>query len=213
MAKRKKNKRINNDLQNITHKTKDRVTWTPLKTRDKNFILMWHSKIWCVNCRILAIDFHNFSMNIQILNHLFLWIVRKQVYHYYFFQDFPPNLTEEELTSLIEIRSDKIKNTRETTSRNISVEQEKQKAQFAKRKTKKSETIGVGMQVLKYNANKWTRKGDRLQPEYSGPYTIEDIATGKVTLRNKDTNQVLKRKCAIKDLKIYHSDRKWYVLM
>ena len=130
-----------------------------------------------------------------------------------FFQDFPPNLKEEELKSLLEIRSEKIKNTRETTSRNISVEQEKQKAQFAKRKTKKSETIGVGMQVLKYNANKRTRKGDRLQPEYSGPYTIEDITTGKVTLRNKDTNQVLKRKCSIKDLKIYHSDRKWYVLM
>jgi len=30
MAKRK---RTNNDLQNITHKTKDRVTRTPLKTR------------------------------------------------------------------------------------------------------------------------------------------------------------------------------------
>jgi len=67
--------------------------------------------------------------------------------------------------------------------------------------------------VLKYNANKRTRKGDRLQPEYSGPYTIEDITTGKVTLCNKDTNQFLKRKCSIKDLKIYHSDRKWYVLM
>jgi FKBP-type peptidyl-prolyl cis-trans isomerase len=130
-----------------------------------------------------------------------------------FFQDFLPNLKEKELKSLIEIRSEKIKNTRETTSRNISVEQEKQKAQFAKRKTKKSETIGVGMQVLKYNANKRTRKGDRLQPEYSGPYTIEDITTGKVTLRNKDTNQVLKRKSSIKDQKIYHSDKKWYVLM
>jgi hypothetical protein len=50
-----------------------------------------------------------------------------------FFQDFPPNLKEEELKSLIEIRSEKIKNTRETTSRNISVEQEKQKAQFTKK--------------------------------------------------------------------------------
>ena len=30
MAKRK---RTNNDLQNITHKTKDRVTQIPLKTR------------------------------------------------------------------------------------------------------------------------------------------------------------------------------------
>ena len=37
---KKKNERINNDLQNITHKTKDRVTRTPLKTRGENFILM-----------------------------------------------------------------------------------------------------------------------------------------------------------------------------
>jgi hypothetical protein len=29
---KKKAKRTNNDLQNITHKTKDRVTRTPLKT-------------------------------------------------------------------------------------------------------------------------------------------------------------------------------------
>ena len=32
MAKRKKHKRTNNDLQNTTQKTKDRVTRTPLKT-------------------------------------------------------------------------------------------------------------------------------------------------------------------------------------
>jgi hypothetical protein len=32
MAKRQRTKRTNNDLQNITHKTKDRVTRTPLKT-------------------------------------------------------------------------------------------------------------------------------------------------------------------------------------
>ena len=33
MAKRNKDKGKNNDLQNITHKTKDRVTGTLLKTR------------------------------------------------------------------------------------------------------------------------------------------------------------------------------------
>ena len=30
-CQKKKDKRTNNDLQNITHKTKDRVTRTPLK--------------------------------------------------------------------------------------------------------------------------------------------------------------------------------------
>jgi len=32
MAKRKKDKRTKNDLQNTMHKTKDRATRTPLKT-------------------------------------------------------------------------------------------------------------------------------------------------------------------------------------
>ena len=31
-GQKKKDKRTNNNLQNITHKTKDRVTWTQLKT-------------------------------------------------------------------------------------------------------------------------------------------------------------------------------------
>ena len=35
MAKRKKTKRRNNDLQKTTYKTKDRATRTPLKTGDK----------------------------------------------------------------------------------------------------------------------------------------------------------------------------------
>ena len=45
---KKKAKRTNNDLQNITHKTKDRVTRTPLKTginsgarKGKLFLLHW----------------------------------------------------------------------------------------------------------------------------------------------------------------------------
>jgi hypothetical protein len=34
-GKKKKHKRTNNDLQNTTQKTKDRVTRTPLKTEDE----------------------------------------------------------------------------------------------------------------------------------------------------------------------------------
>ena len=37
MSKKKNNKRKNNDLQNITHKTKDRLTRTPLKTENDTF--------------------------------------------------------------------------------------------------------------------------------------------------------------------------------
>jgi hypothetical protein len=39
MVKREKGKRINNDLQNITQKTKDRVTRTPLKTGGEQFLI------------------------------------------------------------------------------------------------------------------------------------------------------------------------------
>jgi len=35
MDKKKGDKRTNNDLQNITHKTKDRVTRTSIKLRDE----------------------------------------------------------------------------------------------------------------------------------------------------------------------------------
>lgn len=124
-------------------------------------------------------------------------------------QDLPQNLTDEEITDLIEIRSQKLKEIHQKTTKNIAIEQEKQKVEYKKKKGKSSESLSIGMQVLKYNANKHTRKGDRLQPEYTGPYTIEDIKNGKVTLRNTNTNQVLKRKGSIKDLKIYHSVNKW----
>ena len=36
---KKKNKRTNNDLQNITHKSQDRVTRTPLKPRVNSGVL------------------------------------------------------------------------------------------------------------------------------------------------------------------------------
>ena len=38
MAKRKKDKRTNKDLQNTTHKTKDRTTRTRLKTGDEQLM-------------------------------------------------------------------------------------------------------------------------------------------------------------------------------
>jgi hypothetical protein len=56
-------KRTNNDLQNITHKTKDRVTRTPLKTggklrcsgRVRSSLLYW----WVI---VLSATFNNISV-------------------------------------------------------------------------------------------------------------------------------------------------------
>ena len=49
--KKKKDKRINNDLQNITQKTKDRVTRNPLKTEGNVYVLLhkWHPS--CYSCK------------------------------------------------------------------------------------------------------------------------------------------------------------------
>ena len=41
MVKGKKDKRTNNDLQNITHKTKDRVTRTPSKKAKNGIVKMY----------------------------------------------------------------------------------------------------------------------------------------------------------------------------
>jgi hypothetical protein len=42
MNKRKKYKKTNNDLQDITQKTKDRATWTPL------LIGIWSGRLGCI---------------------------------------------------------------------------------------------------------------------------------------------------------------------
>ena len=41
MAKRNKDKKTNNDLQSITHKTKDRVTRTPLRPGVNSGVPEW----------------------------------------------------------------------------------------------------------------------------------------------------------------------------
>jgi hypothetical protein len=40
-SQKKKDKKTNNDLQNTTHKTKERVTRTPLKTGDEHRCSGW----------------------------------------------------------------------------------------------------------------------------------------------------------------------------
>ena len=54
--RKKKGKRTNNDIQSITQKTKDLVTWTPLKTGSElNWLLTLHILITVV---IFSIDFY-----------------------------------------------------------------------------------------------------------------------------------------------------------
>ena len=50
----KKNKTTNNDLQNITHKTKDRVTRTPLKTGGE----LWKVNSSCSTSGTAVTEYH-----------------------------------------------------------------------------------------------------------------------------------------------------------
>lgn len=65
--------------------------------------------------------------------------------------------------------------------------QEKQAAQYnaRKRKGKRPFTVCPGDQVMKKNARKETRQGGRLQPNFTGPYTVKAVtSSGPCTLVN-----------------------------
>jgi hypothetical protein len=61
-----KRKRTNNDLQNITYKTKDRVTWTPLKTNNI------HKRIYTVTSLNLYSRVNDilYSLALSLFNYL-----------------------------------------------------------------------------------------------------------------------------------------------
>jgi len=59
MAKRKKNKMKNNDLQYTTQKTKDRVTRTPLKTGDE---IRYSGRVGC-SCHEYLCDEHSTNVS------------------------------------------------------------------------------------------------------------------------------------------------------
>jgi len=69
----------------------------------------------------------------------------------------------------------------------IKAAQNKQEAQYnaRKRKGKRLVTVCPGDQVMKKNARKDTRQGGRLQPCFTGPYTVKAItSSGQSTLVN-----------------------------
>ena len=56
-GKKKKDERTNNNLQNITHKTKDRVIRTPLKTGGELRCFGWESSSCSTSgtCRVIVV--------------------------------------------------------------------------------------------------------------------------------------------------------------
>lgn len=91
-----------------------------------------------------------------------------------------------------------------TTEENIKKSQEKQQAAYVKRVQKKYKNVvyKVGDEVLLANIRKYGRKGGRMEPDFSGPYTIETISGKIVTLKNRE-GAILRNKYNISHLKPY----------
>lgn len=89
----------------------------------------------------------------------------------------------------------------------IAVAQNRQCEQYASRLKKgvKTFTFKVGDLILKRNVRKLSRKGDRLQSDWLGPYVIRDISDkGQVALQEPDNGRELTVRVNISQLKPYH---------
>ncbi len=93
---------------------------------------------------------------------------------------------------------------KEKASENIVKSQTKQQEAYLKRIQKKYKniTFNVGDKVLLFNARKKGRKGGRLQPDFSGPYTICNVTGKAVVLKNQE-GHILKTTYNINHLKPY----------
>ena len=89
-------------------------------------------------------------------------------------------------------------------SGNMSSSQEYQKKAYARKclKKYKNKVYHIGDEVLLFNMRKRGRKGGRIQPDFSGPYVIKDIAGKLVTLASLD-GSILKTKYSISHIKPY----------
>lgn len=92
---------------------------------------------------------------------------------------------------------------------NIQKGQEKQVAAYAKRISKKYKEVHyeAGDEILLLNVRRRGRKGGRLQPDFSGPYIIQDICGKRVTLQNSD-GKTLNTKYNIDHIKPYRRPEK-----
>uniref|UniRef100_A0AAZ1Y2T2 Integrase zinc-binding domain-containing protein n=1 Tax=Oreochromis aureus TaxID=47969 RepID=A0AAZ1Y2T2_OREAU len=95
---------------------------------------------------------------------------------------------------------------KETAQENIAKSQDKQKVAYAKQVLKKYKNVvyNVGDQILLLNMRKRGRKGGRLEPDFSGPYTIDDISGKCVGPKNAEGN-TLKSLYSIDHIKPYRT--------
>ena len=107
---------------------------------------------------------------------------------------------EERVKRLTELR-DKI---HPAAKVNIDNCQKKQKEQYKQRKGLQPKKIKVGDVVLRANMLKRTKKGNKTQDTWLGPYKVVTISKyGSCQLRCVETSQILQRKVNVSQLKLY----------
>jgi len=103
------------------------------------------------------------------------------------------------------IIADVLQQKRKSAQENITAAQAKQKKRFDL-KHAPPPTFSVGDRVLKYNRRRDTRKGDKLEKKYQGPYIIVEVM-GKGTYRLTTANgSPVKMLANSRDLKHFTGD-------
>ena len=112
--------------------------------------------------------------------------------------------TEAEIEKFVDTNLDVRENTYKQVKENITAAQEKQKAEFFRRKNKgvKSFIFSIGDIVYKRNNANLNCKGGKMDPKWHGPYKIIDINSNRrCKLLHCETKSVLKTRCAWDQLK------------
>ena len=96
----------------------------------------------------------------------------------------------------------------EKVQTNIKTAQEKMSKAFEKKATKKYRHVEYkeGDEVLLLNMRKKSRKGGRMEPDYSGPYLIQELLGKTVSLKTME-GVILKTKYNTSHLKPYKRSR------
>ena len=93
--------------------------------------------------------------------------------------------TAEAISRRVETIADVLQQKRKSAQENITATQAKQKKRFDLKHA--PPTFSVGDRVLKYNRRRDTRKGDKLEKRYQGPYVVVEVM-GKGTYRLTTAN-------------------------
>jgi hypothetical protein len=90
---------------------------------------------------------------------------------------------------------------------NIDAAQKKQATNYNKRIGRRTKPVEVGCYVMRRNAQKMTRNGGRLEPDFLGPYICREINGKRATLA-KVSGEELQRSVSVDHLKVVRGPKK-----